>query len=246
MKNPFGNLAGIRVDVRNFALVTHAVPAERVRPHLPERYELQTFVDPDGLERCFISATCFCNGSFRPAVPGFPRHTFNESTYRAYVRHDDVDNGVYFFGRFLGTALATSAQKSLARDTFRGDFDVTTEATEDGYRYYSCHVTSARGETSFAFSALDEPVPKHPFTSAYEYEQFLTYRTHGFFTSTVGIQGHMPVSHPRMDPYEGRLDGGRFDLWHEMGVLLPDEADDAYSVLAVREVPFTLHPPRPL
>ena len=55
----------------------------------------------------------------------------------------------------------------------------------------------------------------------------------------------MPVSHPHMLCVEGVLHDGRFDLWHELGIVEPDEVLEPYSVLVTPFVPFTRHPPRP-
>ncbi len=235
----------IAVEVQNFALVTHAVPAERVLRHLPPPYELQTFFGDDGTEMCFVSATCFCNRDFRWALLPYPRHTFNESTYRTYVRHKG-GQGVYFLGRYLGTRLAVSAQKTLARDTYLGDFTVATNLGSEGYDDYTCRVSSDRGHTSFKLRAKDAPRARGPLESGDEHAQFITYRLEGYFTSTLGAQGHMPVGHPRMSPYEGELLEGRFDLWDELGIVPAAEAMDAFSVLIEPGVPFELAPPRPL
>ena len=54
-------VATLQLDVQNFALVTHAVPAERVTPHVPDMFELQTFAGDDGREMALVSANGFCN-----------------------------------------------------------------------------------------------------------------------------------------------------------------------------------------
>lgn len=239
-------LASLSVTVQDLALITHAVPAGRVRPHLPSPYELETFPERGGQEMCFVSATCFCNHNFRWSALPCPRHTFNESTYRTYVKHKG-GQGVYFLGRYLGTPLATTAQRTLARDTFLGNFEVGTERSEAGYTSYGCRISSERGNTSFRFEAGDAPAARPPFASGYELSQFLTYRLEGYFTSTLGAEGHMPVRHRRMDPYEGNnLVEGRFDLWDELGIVPAEEAGDPFSILVVPEVHFKLQPPRPL
>ena len=236
-------LTSFSVNVENFALVTHKVPAARVEPHVPEKLSLQTF-EEDGERVCLVSASCFCNGRFRVTGLPYPRLTFNESTYRIYVEYNGRQ-GVFFIGRYLGHPLAVAAQKTLHRDTWLADFDVTMERTERGYASYVCHATGDHGETSFAISAEDDPAARPPFGSAWDHTQFITYRLSGLFMSTLGVVGHMPVSHPHMNCIAGTLHAGRFDLWHELGILDLEEAHNAYSVLVAPSVPFTLHPPRP-
>ncbi|MDQ4065682.1 MAG: DUF2071 domain-containing protein [Actinomycetota bacterium] len=237
-------LASLAIGVENFAVVTHRVPAHRVRRRLPPIYELQTHSDDDG-EWCFISVTCFCNRDFRWAVVPYPRHTFNECTYRTYVTCGS-DVGVYFFGRFLSTTLAVAAQKLTSRDLWKGDFDVRTEFGPKGYASYVCRIASRRGETTFALAATDEPGPKGPFTTGDEHAQFITFRPNGYLTSSIGVQAVGVVEHPPMDPYEGTLRSGSFPLWRELGFVTDDEMDDAFSVLVSRRVPFLLQMPIPI
>ena len=61
MSRGFSRLSTAEVDVQNFALATHAVPAGRVRRHLPHRFELETFISESGQEMAFISSSTFCN-----------------------------------------------------------------------------------------------------------------------------------------------------------------------------------------
>ena len=232
------------IEVENFALVTYDVPAERVEAHLPAPYELDAFAGPGG-RRAFVTTTCFCNRRFHPAGVGHPRHTFNESTYRTYVTHKGR-KGVYFFGRYLGTSLAWLSQRALARDTFAADFDVATEVAGAKYSHYRCRAASEAGETSFELVAMDDPRSAKPFRTGDELAQFLTYRLHGFYTSSIGVQGYMPVVHPRMSPVAGTLLHGRFDLWDKLGIVSEQKAARPYSVLVVPQVPFTLFAPRPL
>lgn len=236
-------LTSFSVEVENFALVSYRVPAERVEPLVPDKLQLQTFDDGDG-RYCFVSASCFCNGRYRITGLAYPHLTFNESTYRTYVTYNGRQ-GVYFVGRYLGSPLALAAQRTLSTDTWLADFDLAIDGGPGGYRSYVCHATSEQGETSFALSAEQDPGPRGPFDSGWDHAQFLTYRVSGLFPSSLGVTGHMPVSHPHMRCYEGTLHAARFDLWNELGVLSPDEAHQPFSVLVAPSVPFTLHPPRP-
>lgn len=232
------------VDVRNFALINYVVPASRIQSLVPSQYELETF-DSDEGPVGFVTTTCFCNDSFRTTGIGLPRLTFDESTFRTYVIHKER-RGVYFVGRYLSRLPATVSQRLFARHTWQADFKVAIDLAGDGYRSYSFHLSSRNGEASFAITARDRPSGTEHFASGEEHAQFFTYRLHGFYTSSLGFQGHMPVDHPRMDPYAGELAVGRMDLWTGSGVLSADEVARPYSVLVQPAVPFTLYAPRPL
>jgi uncharacterized protein YqjF (DUF2071 family) len=231
------------VTVKNFALITYSVPAERIRMHLPTDYELETFQGQDGL-RGFVSTTCFCNQDYRPRGINIPRHTFNESTYRTYVTHKGR-KGVYFFGRYLGTRVAWLCQRPVTRHVYNADFTISTDKERrSNYSSYVCDAASEAGVTSFSLKALEVPRAQPPFPSADALVQFLTYRLHGFYTDSLGAQGHMPVQHPRMTAVAGQLSTGRFGLWEELGIVTEEEAVDPYSVLVIPEVPFRLYAPR--
>jgi uncharacterized protein YqjF (DUF2071 family) len=232
------------VDVTNFALVNYMVPAERVRRHLPDTYELETFRGDDD-DYCFVTTTFFCNHDFRPAVAPWPKLTFDESTYRTYVTHRGRA-GVYFFGRYLSRPGATVPQRLFARDTWDADFTVAVEQSSSGYEIYSCHGISDAGETSLVLSASYPPGEMWPFASARELVDFFTYRLYGFFTSSVGIQGNMPVRHPHMDPWMGQLSAAKLDLWSNLEIVADDEMSAPHCVLVQPAVPFTLYGPRPL
>lgn len=238
-----GDLLSVSIDVENFALVTHKVPAERVRRHVPERYELQTFEEA-GEEFALVSATCFCNRDFRPTALQFPRHSFNESTYRTYITYQG-HAAVFFFCRFLGTALATLPQKTIDRNVYQADFEVDTDLGPAGFTRYVCRAAGPRGETYFSLEATREPPAMHPFTSGEEHEQFITYRLDGHFTSTVGTPAHGPVSHGRMRAWSGHLQAARFDPWEELGIVTRAEAERPYSVLVTPGTTFRLQLPRP-
>jgi hypothetical protein len=238
-------LTTISVEVRNFALVTHAVPADRVRTHLPDPYTLETFHDEGGVERCLVSATCFCNGDFRWSALSYPRLTFDESTFRTYVTHRGR-RGVYFLRRFLSRPLAFFPQRLFEMKAALGDFDVETEVDPAGYERYSCTVRSRDVTNAFVVRARDEPVPRFPFETSDELVDRITYRLHGFFSSSAGAQGHMPVSHRPMTPWWGELVSARFDTWSDLGILERDEASKPHSVLVEPIVNFRLHPARPL
>lgn len=236
-------LTTLSLRVRNFAIVTYAVPVERVRPHVPARFRLQTF-ERDREQFCFVSATAFCNEDFRYSALPYPRLTFNESTYRTYVDYDGRQ-GIYFVGRYLGHPLALAAQRALNRDVWLGDFEIETDLASAGYNSYTCQVRSEQGDTTFALEALRRPEAKPPFDTTEKYVFFITHRLHGLFASSAGFPGYMPVAHVRMQPYEGELRSARFDLWERLGIVEPDEVAQPYSVLVQPAVDFTLFPPRP-
>lgn len=238
----FERLTTISVEVLNFALITYAVPVERVRRRLPSPYTLETF-HRNGQEQCLVSGTCFCNHDFRWSATPYPRLTFDEATYRVYVTHSGR-RGVYFFQRFLSSPVAFAAQRAADQNVAVGVFETETRLDDSGYSLYTCSVRSGDVHNSFTIRARQIPRRKIPFASGEELTQHITYRLHGFFQTPVGFQGHMPVSHRRMAPWSGELISGRFDTWTRLGIVTSEEVAHPYSVLIEPAVNFLLHPPR--
>lgn len=231
-----------QVDVENFAMINHIVPAERVRPHVPESFELESF-SLDGREVTFITTSCFCNRDFHwSALPSLT-HTFNQNTFRTYVTYQGR-LGSYFFGTYVDTVASFVAQSVLAANSYRATFDVDVLGGATGYTNYTCHTRSQRGELTFELRAVEQPVARPPFSTSDEHRTYITHRLHGFARSPTGLQTYGPVEHRKMTPWAGELISGRFDLWADLGILSHDEVLPAYSVLVEPSVRFLLLPPR--
>lgn len=239
--------ASFKVTVRDFALITHCVPATRVRTLLPRNVELQTFRDEQtGESLAFVSVATFFNSRFHWShAPRRPSLNFYQATYRTYVNFRGR-NAVYFFHIFLETIPSYLIQRSVAQCTHKAEFEVDASIDLHGYRDYSCVFKNRGGITQFALEARELPEAKAPFRSGEELSQFLYYRLHGVFRSSVGVFADQMVYHRRVYPWSGRLKAGRFDFWTRHGILTPDEAQRPYSVLVEPSVDFTLYPPLPI
>lgn len=238
-------LTTAQVDVENFALVTHAVPAERLRRLVPDRFQLETFTSRSGEEMGLISASSFCNRQIHWSSARYPAHDFDQSTFRTYVTHRGR-RGAFFFATYVSTRLSFMGQVIVAAHTKLAEFEVDIQKDEAGaYRSYSSRARTDSEELRFELQARGAPEAKHPFRSGTEHAQFITYRLHGYARPLVGGVTYGPIEHRHMDPWGGQLIRGRFDLWERLGLLPRDEWDAPFSVLVEPSVRFTLHPPRP-
>jgi hypothetical protein len=236
--------ATVRTEIRHFALVTHSVPAERVRARTPSELDLETFQDETGLKRALISVGCFRNVGFRPAFLPFGGISFEQMTFRTYVRYRGRA-GIFFFGTTLSKRIPYRLEHLFAQKADLGRFHINRVfdpklGPNNGYDGYSAMVRSLeRGETYFRIKAKDPPRRDH-------LSQSLTHRLHGFFETTLGgITADQVVSHRRMSPWSGQLLEGRFDFWERLGFLLPEEFDKTHSVLIEPSVVFRVYPPIP-
>lgn len=232
-----------QVDVENFALITHTVPAERVRDHIPAELALETFRGDDGGELAFITTSCFCNRQLHWSMARYPAVDFDQSTFRTYVTYKGR-RGSYFFGTYVSTRLSFGAQSLLAANSQRATYDISCHGGPAGYPRYTSRAVTSDGEIAFEIEATGRPQATPPFATGDEHAEYITHRLHGFARSPFGWVTHGPVQHRRMTPWSGRLLGARLDFWDRLGILAPEETVPEYSVLVEPSVRFTLHPPR--
>lgn len=233
------------VDVRDFALVTYRVPADRLAPHLPDALEAQTFED-EGRSWVFVTASCFLNERLRWAGAPSPRTTTYQSTYRTYVSHGR-DVGAFFFTSYVETISGTFAQKLGLADTRQATFDVRIERDDElGYRSYRAEIDADDGHAVLDLRATDRPPVVPPFSSPQEHVRFITHRLHGYSYSLAGVPVNAQVEHDLMPAFGGELVEGRFPPLDRLELVEPAEQGRPHSVLVSPGVRFELLPPVPL
>lgn len=235
--------ARLEDTIENFALVQHVVPVDRVRPHVPDRFELETFWE-DGIEKTWISTSCFCNRQTRWGGLRYPAHDFSQTTFRTYATYRGL-RGAYFFGTWVSTRLSWLGQFSVAAHTKLADFDVEINGGLSGYPRYRFEATTGTARMGFEIEAVDRVEPKEPFRTGDEHGGFITHRLWGFTRNPMGFHVVGRIQHRRMRPWGGRLIDGDFGYWTDLEILFPDEYETVYSVLVEPSVHFLLYPPRP-
>ncbi len=88
--------------LQHFAIVTYAIPAERLRPLVHRRFDLETIDGPNGSPQALISMVPFLDKDFHSAWLKYPQLTFGQTNYRAYVTDRYTGERVaWFFGTTL-------------------------------------------------------------------------------------------------------------------------------------------------
>jgi hypothetical protein len=232
--------ASFEATLKNFILVTHAVPAERVRPFLPNEIKLQTFIR-DGIETAFISAGVFYNNKFHWEAATVPQMNFFQSTHRAYVTYKGLP-GVYFFKNLLGTLPSYLLQRVFCQDARLAAFDLRRFSDEA----FDVKINGADGVTHFTTEGGDASKRTWmPFEDDHALDQFITYRLFGFFKGPRGLLMNQRVSHLPMTPKRVRLETARFEIWENFGFLKPEEQAEAFVVHVQPAIEFHMLPPFP-
>lgn len=235
-----------KVTLRDFALISYAVPKQRLLAHLPPPLTLDTRL-VDGHETAFVSVGCFKNEGLHWAASPLPRLSFPQLTFRTYVT-SPRGPAIFFLATGLGTISSFLTEGVLLRRSLFGKIriDTDTRAGIPGYVSYGCHARFGSRVVHFRTRAQGVPEAKGPFVDAEEGVLFLTQRLTGYFIAPGGLLMEQRVAHPPMSPWAGQaLEEAKIDLLEEMGILRHAELSQPFSVLIEPKIAFEAFPPLP-
>lgn len=235
--------------LHHFALITYAVPVERLTPHIPaERFEVPTF-EIDGRQMALLSVVPFVDAGFRFRLLPFVKFHFGQTNYRVYVIDRETgQHVVWFFGTTLGgwpVHVARFLWKipwHPAKYSWKCDYDAEAQR----YRTFRYETRSEWGEARVEARDTGEAAGLLPgFGSMEEQVLVLTHPVAGFFHRLDGKLGTYSISHDVLPLTVGELIEGRFELLARLGVLTVEEMARPHSVLMCRETEFRIYmPPR--
>lgn len=244
---PKTRLMDVVTTLRDFALVTYTIDADRLRAQLPPGLSPLT-VDVDGRSRALLSVVLFMNSDFRSAVLPVPRFTMPQINYRAYVVDERTgEHGIWFLATLID-AWAYAVPRLLWKMPWRkGPIDLRSERDEHTGLYTSYRVTS-RSDRAPAEVELTQRRP----TSDIELPGFpdvetglvcLTHAAKGFFRRSDGKIGVNRVWHKRIPVAPARLLHASFPLLERLQLVSLSEQRTPYSVLLAPEIGFVSHLP---
>jgi uncharacterized protein YqjF (DUF2071 family) len=237
----------VTTTLRHFAIVTYAIPPERLTPHLPERF-VPEIVRIGGAPRALVSAVPFLDTRFRSARLWSPGQTMGQTNYRLYVV--DTATGAHvawFFGTTLDSVFVAVPRLLWRMPWRRGCMRFDCELDAGGaYARYRMSTTSAWAPaeldlevTSEGASALD---------GFGDVETGLVVVTHplvGFFRRHDGHVATYSVWHDRLRLKRARARTSRWGLLDGLGLVPFDEQTTPHSVLVQPSTDFTIYlPPR--
>lgn len=235
--------------LRHFALITYAVPAERLAPHIPaDRFEIPTF-EIEGKQLALMSVVPFIDHGFRFRLLPFIRFHFAQTNYRVYVRDRLTgQHCVWFFGTTLGgwpVHVARFLWKIPwyhAKYRWKCDYDPAAGR----YQTFRYRARSAWAEATIHVRDTGRPAGLQAgFATNEAMTLILTHPVDGFFYRTDGDLGTYSVSHELLELTEGEPVELSFELLERLGVLTPEEMQAPHSVLISPETVFRIHmPPR--
>jgi hypothetical protein len=246
-RRPRAKPRDVITTLRHFAIVTYAIPPERLAGLVDDRFALDT-VEIDGRTRALISVVPFEDEDFRWAASDGPRWRFGQTNYRIYVRDRQTGRrAVWFLGTTLGSWRVVVPRYWWRLPWHYGRFAFACELNADG-RY-----TTYRIETRSRWGPLTLALDHHPraplalagFADTATALDVLTHPLDGFFRRRDGRLGTYSVWHERLTPTPGHVREARIGLLDRLGIVPFAEQADAHSVLIQERTEFQIHlPPR--
>lgn len=251
---PKGSWVDVRSTLRHFALVTYAVPADRLRPHIPaERFDIAEF-DIGGQKLALLSAVPFWDEDFRfvHAAP-FIKRAFGQTNHRVYVIDRRTgEHCVWFFGTTLGSWLVFAARLLWGIPWHHAHYetDCVYNPTRRAYDRYHMTVQSDWCSAEIDFSDTGAPTMTLPgFATPDELTLILTHPVEGFFyrlgPQTLKNIGTYSVWHEKINFTLGHANHLYFSLYERLGILSRAEMQHPHSILICPQTEFEVFlPPR--
>ncbi len=234
--------------LEHFAIVSYAIPPERLRPHVHERFALDC-IEVEGEQRALVSVVPFIDRDFRFARMPYPRWRFGQTNYRAYVIDRRTgERLVWFFGTTLDSwtvALPRYFWK-LPWHRARMQFDCQYDAIAHRYSRYKMRAESVWAPMQLELEDSGEPVSQlSGFESLEAGQVALTHPLKGAFDRRDGKLGGYNVWHDRLRLTRGRVVSADITLFERLDLVKRDEQQQPHSVRMMPLVEFTIYlPPR--
>lgn len=261
------SLIDVRSDLLHFALITYALPAERLRPHIPARFDIPTFLINDE-PRALMSAVPFLDADFHfYRLAPFVKWRFAQTNYRVYVVDRETgEHCVWFFGTTLGSWVVQLA-RTLWRIPWhfaRYEVDCLYNPTRRAYDRYHFSKTSPWASAEIELEDTGAPMTLTPgFSSLDEQILILTHPIIGYFyrlsdlhqlsseteflVSKPALVGTYSVWHEEIPLTVGKARHLYFSLYERLGLLSREEMKNPHSVLICPRTTFEVHlPPKSL
>lgn len=234
--------------LRHFAIVTYAVPPERLRPLVDPRFELLT-VPVNGQPRALISIVPFAELDFRLAAYPSPQFAFRQTNYRIYVVDKQTgEHCVWFIGSLLDSATVIIPRYIWKLPWHHGRMRFDCTLAGGAYTRYAMETRSAWAPASLQLT--QEAGLQHTHAGFPDEETALVCLTHplaGYYYRRDGRLGSYSIWHDRLQLQPARLRSARFELLERMSILSHAEQQQPYSLLLQAETEFTIYlPPRPI
>lgn len=237
---PLTRLLRVEMILKDVLYVSYLVPADAVRPWVPEALNLATIDGGSAFFSVVILRCCHVHATYFP----LPRFNYEQINVRTYVKDPATGKQAVYFIRSAVTSPVVSALTrtiglpwELAKLNLAISRDRSNQAT----------VYSAAGDFQGNLSLKadefsDLPSGMSPFAGTREAIEFLILPLTGFFGRGDRVKG-FHIRHPEMTAQTARLVEGSFPLLTNLGLIDGTAIRHPHSVLYVPEAQFYIYLP---
>lgn len=251
LARPEPGFLDVESGLQHFAILTYAIPAERLRPLVHRRFDLETIEGPDGAPRALISMVPFMDRDFHSAWLKYPQLTFGQTNYRAYVTDRHTGERVaWFFGTTLDSWLVAIPNRLWKLPWFRAHSTFDCVYDNSAGRYSRYRLTTKSDWAPVSLELEDTGVAPNELGGFDSLEAGLVTLTHPFrgaFYRRDRRLGSYKVWHAPLELTVGRVKSAKIGLFEDLGLLTAEEALQPHSVLIQPLIEFTIYlPPKRL
>jgi len=133
----------VATKLAHFAIITYIVEPDVLRQYIHERFELDCIFLPDGRRKALVSVVPFLDREFHFVRCPWPKSTFGQTNYRAYVT--DTTSGehvAWFFGTSLASIAVGVPRFAWKLPWHHAEISFDTQYDEKAGRYLSYEMTT--------------------------------------------------------------------------------------------------------
>lgn len=229
----------------HFAIVTYMVEPEHLRPHVHQRFALDTITAPDGSQKALISVVPFEDRDFRFVRFPFYKWHFGQTNYRAYVTDKQTgEHVVWFFGTSLASATVAIPRYLWQLPWHRADIRFDTEVVDGRYQRYRMTTRSDWAEADLVLHDTGKaPQALIGFSDLEAGLLLLTHPMRGYYYRRDGKLGGYNIWHDRLQMTMGEASVANFALLDHLGLVEIGDLSTLHSILIQPETEFTIYLP---
>lgn len=236
-------------QLRHFALITYAVPVERLSRLVDARhFEISTYM-VGGRRLALLSAVPFVDEDFHfPGLAPWAKWSFAQTNHRIYGRERATrEPAVWFLGTTLGSPLVHVPRVLWSMPWHRARYQVDCHYDDAVRRYDRWKMKASSSWCALDVELEDSGEPAKCidcFASRKEFLLELTNPVAGLFRRLDGRTGRYEIWHPMMRGLTiGRARRAWFAAYERLGIMTRAEMAVPYSVLILPGITFQVRLP---
>ena len=159
LARPSARITDVSSTLRDFAITTWDVSAEKLQSFLPNGLTADTFEFSDGRTRAFVSAVTFLNTRFYVHFAPFVRLQCEQTNYRAYIRRGN-ERAVWFFGTTLASRFVLLPRHAWQLPWHYATVKRTSEWTGDALKSLDWTATASGAAERLLVKGTGKPLAK--------------------------------------------------------------------------------------